>query len=231
VDKLAKAGVAKVFLGIENGSSDNLKLMKKGDIVELTKTAVRRLRQAGIICVGGCIVGFPDDDVADIRENLEFFKSLDIELTIPQIITPYPGTEAREIAIRDGYVTNEDDLRWYNGYWANLRTKHLSSSELEFWRWKLAREVIGPFRATATYQRHYPVASLAWNLAIMPAYKLFDGTWTRLLGERRRYERAMEDFRRMDQFDLEPPPEPFRIQTLPLRERSFSLRGLQRRTT
>ncbi len=231
VDKLAKAGVTKVFLGIENGSSKTLKEMKKGDIVELTKTAVRRLHQAGIICVGGCIVGFPDDDVETIRRNFEFFRSLDIELTIPQIITPYPGTAAREIALRDGYVTNEDDLRWYNGYWANVRTKHLSSDELEFWRWKLAREVIGPFRATEVYQRHYPVASQAWNLAIMPAYKRFDRTLTRVLGERRRYERAMADFRRMDQFDLEPPPVPFRVETLPLRKQRFSMKGLQRPVT
>ncbi|MBW2458464.1 MAG: B12-binding domain-containing radical SAM protein [Deltaproteobacteria bacterium] len=231
VDKLAKAGVAKVFLGIENSSSKTLKEMKKGDIVELTKTAVRRLHQAGIICVGGCIVGFPDDDVETIRRNFEFFRSLGVELVIPQIITPYPGTGAREIALRGGYVTNEDDLRWYNGYWANVRTKHLSSRELEFWRWKLAREVIGPFRATEVYQRHYPVTARAWNLALMPAYKLFDRTLTRVLGERRRYERAMDDFRRMDQFDLEPPPVPFRIKTQPLRQRSFSMRGLQRSAT
>ncbi len=230
VDKLAQAGVTKVFLGIENASSKTLKEIKKGDIVELTKTAVSRLHQAGIICVGGCIVGFPDDDVETIRKNFEFFKSLGLEHTIPQIITPYPGTGSREIALREGYVTNDDDLRWYNGFWANVRTKHLSSSELEYWRWKLARDVIGPFRATEVYQKHYPVASQVWNHAFMPAYKLFDRTLTRTLGERRRYERAMESFRQMDVFDLDPPPVPFRIKTLPLRKRSFSMKGLQQRS-
>ena len=59
VDKMAKAGFTKVFLGIENVSSKTLRMVKKGDIVELTRCAVARLHEAGIIVVGGCITGFP----------------------------------------------------------------------------------------------------------------------------------------------------------------------------
>lgn len=227
VNKMAKAGMTKVFLGIENVSTKTLREIKKGDIVELTRTAVRRLHEAGICVVGGCITGFPHDGPVEIRENYEFFKSLGVEHTIPQIITPYPGTGSREVALEGGYVTNEDDLRFYNGYWANVRTDFLDSSELEFLRWKLAKEVIGPFWATDTWLLHYPISGRLWNYVFRPSYLVYDKIVNRVFGERRRYERAMNDFRKMDVFNLEPPPVPFRVQTKAPRTRNYAFRGIQ----
>ena len=227
VDKMAKAGFVKVFLGIENVSAETLMQFRKGNIVELAKTAVRRLHEAGIICVGGCITGFPQDDVEAMRENLAFFKSLEVDHTIIQIITPYPGTGSREEALDKGYVTNRDVLNSYDGYWANVRTDHLSSEELEFWRWKLAREVIGPFRAGPAYLRHYPISGRLWNHAFLPLYKVFDAAIVKLLGERWRYEQQRQGYLGRDVFDLEPPPVPFRVRSKPPAERSFSMRGIQ----
>ncbi len=227
VNKMAKAGITKVFLGIENVSQKTLREIKKGNIVELTRTAVRRLHEAGICVVGGCITGFPHDDVQEIRENYAFFKDLGVEHTISQIITPYPGTESREVALEAGYVTNEDDLRWYNGYWANVRTDFLDPEELEFQRWKLAKEVIGPFWATKTWLQHYPVSGRFWNYLFRPSYLVFDKLINRVLGERRRYARGMRRFRDMDVFNLESPPVPFRVKTLPPRTRNYAFRGIQ----
>jgi len=227
VDKMAKAGFVKVFLGIENVSSKTLVDIKKGDIVELTRTAVRRCHEAGLIVVGGCITGFPHDNVKEIRENFEFFKSIGVEHTIPQIITPYPGTGSREVALKGGYITNKDDLRWYNGYWANVRTDHLSAEELEFWRWKLSKDIIGPFRATKVWMKHYPLTGAIWNYGFNPLYNLYDRAYGKLYGERQRYERAMARLRRKDEFNLEQPPVPFRVSTRPPPKREFSMRGIQ----
>ncbi len=231
VDKMARAGFVKVFLGIENVSAKTLVELRKGNIVELARTAVRRLHEAGIICVGGCITGFAQDNVEAMRENLAFFKSLNVDHTIVQIITPYPGTSSREEALDKGYVTNRDVLHSYDGYWANVRTDHLSSADLEFWRWKLTREVIGPFRAGPVWLRHYPISGRLWNHAFLPLYKAFDAAVVKLLGERWRYERQRDGYRQRDVFDLDAPPVPFRVQTKPPRERSFSLRGIQGWTT
>jgi radical SAM superfamily enzyme YgiQ (UPF0313 family) len=227
VDKMAQAGFVKVFLGIENVSGKTLRDIKKGDIVELTKTAVARLREARIICVGGCINGFPHDDIQCLTENFEFFKMLGIDHTIDQLITPYPGTPARELALEGGYVTNESDLRHYNGFWANVRTDYMSSDELQFNRWKLAREIIGPFMASDVYQEHYPLVGPLWNRAFRPVYKRVDRWVMKAFGERWRFERMMRAYHRRDEFNLEPPPEPFRVKTLPLEKRSFSMRGIQ----
>lgn len=227
VDKMAKAGFVKIFLGIENASAKTLREMKKGDIVELTRTAVRRCHDANLIVVGGCITGFPHDGVREIRENFEFFRTLGVEYTVPQIITPYPGTGSRQVALEGGYVTNPDDLRWYNGYWANVRTDHLSPSELEFWRWKLAKDVIGPFRPTPVWSKHYPLTSKIWSYGFHPLYSVYDRAYSKLYGERRRYERAMRLLRKKDLTNLAAPPVPFRVTTQVPTERQFSMRGIQ----
>jgi len=227
VDKMAKAGISKVFLGIENVSSKTLLDIKKGDIVELAQTAVRRLHQAGIICIGGCITGFPHDDIDDIRENLTFFRQLGVDHTIAQIITPYPGTISRQLALADGYVTNPDDLRWYNGYWANVRTDHLSSEQLEFWRWKLAKEIIGPFRASHNYLQHYPLTGRAWQL-FMPLYRATDAVMTKLMGERERYQWTRARLRQSDDNNLPTPPVPFRVATKAPELRRDGPHGIQR---
>jgi radical SAM superfamily enzyme YgiQ (UPF0313 family) len=228
VDKMARAGFVKVFLGIENVSRQTLREINKGDIVELTRTAVRRLRGAGIASVGGGIIGFPHDGEQEIRDNFEFFRSLGVDHTIAQIFTPYPGTSSREQAIAGGYVTNRYDLRWYNGFWANVRTDRLASAELEYLRWKIGREVIGPFHASPLWLRHYPVTGRVWNRGFLPLYRLADRSLTRLLGERRRFQLTMDRLRRKDAFDLEPPPFPFAVDTLPPEPRRGVVRGIQR---
>jgi len=230
VNKMRKAGFSTVFLGIENVSAKTLKDIKKGDIVELTRTAVRRCHEAGISCVGGAITGFPHDDVDDIRENFEFFKELGIEHTLDQIITPYPKTASREIALAAGYITNRTDLRYYNGYWANVRTDYLSSSELQFWRWKFRRDVLGPFHATETYMKANPFFGTVWNRAFLPAYRALDKLACVTLGERHRYHQQLDAHRRQNEFNLEEPPVPFREESKPPRDELFSIRGRQGRT-
>jgi hypothetical protein len=195
----------------------------------MTKQAVARLHEAGIICVGGCITGFPHDDVADVRENFEFFDSLGIDHIFDQIITPYPKTGSREVALQGGYVTNLDDLRWYNGYWANVRTDHLSSEQLLWWRWKLKREVIGPFRADPIYLRHYPVFGRIWKYVVRPLYLAFDAIYVKAKGEKARYDAQIAAHRRKDVNNLEPPPEPFRALPKPPKPKVFNLRGRQGR--
>ena len=122
-EKMAKAGFRIVFLGIENVSKENLKNLKKGNIIEKTKIAVKRLHEQGIMIVGGMIIGHPNDKEEDIAENYEFFVGLDIDFFADQILTPYPKTPLREEMIEKGLVTNKYDYSRYNCFWANIKNK------------------------------------------------------------------------------------------------------------
>src|SRR5262245_14849307 len=131
---MARAGFDTVFMGIENGEDANVAALdiapKRGKHEDETPRAVRLLRDHGIKAVGGFIVGNPDDDRDAIARTFRYARSLGLDFPIVQCLTPYPRTEMREQLLAEGLVTNPDDLTRYNGYIANVRTRHLSSEAI-----------------------------------------------------------------------------------------------------
>jgi radical SAM superfamily enzyme YgiQ (UPF0313 family) len=171
-EKMGKAGIKVVFLGIENVSEQNLKLMNKGSIVEKAIKAVEYLHNNNILIVGGMILGHPDDGEEDIAQNFEFFDKLDIDFYGDQIITPYPKTESRENLLKAGLVTNINNFRKYNGFWANVKTNRLSSNELQFLRWKYRRKHSTFFKTTPVFKASFPKINLLRILALRPYFRI-----------------------------------------------------------
>lgn len=157
-EKMAKAGFRIVFLGIENVSKENLKNLKKGNIIEKTKLAVKYLHDQDIMIVGGMIMGLPNDKEENIAQNYEFFVELDIDFFADQILTPYPKTELREEMLKENLITNIDDFSRYNCFWANIRTNYLSPDELQFLRWKYNKKYSDYVCTTKAFIKNYPAA-------------------------------------------------------------------------
>jgi radical SAM superfamily enzyme YgiQ (UPF0313 family) len=143
VSKMSQAGISSVFLGIENVSKKNLVTAGKGNIVDASRKAVELCHKYGIMVVGGLIFGFPDDDEEDIIENYQFLKSIGSDTAYCQILTPYPKTGMRQDLMDQGLVTNPDDYRWYNGMWANVKTKNLDTDQLQYLFWYHHQKVLG----------------------------------------------------------------------------------------
>ena len=127
---MARGGVRMVFLGIENGDERNLKVLGKKGQACRTEKVVRALRDAGIIVIGGFIVGNPDDREEDVRATYRYVRDVGVDHGIVQCLTPYPKTELRKQLLERGLVTNADDLDRYNGFIPNVRTEHLSERDL-----------------------------------------------------------------------------------------------------
>lgn len=157
VEKMAKAGFKVVFLGIENASEENLKRMKKGSILEKTRKAIKKLHDYDIMIIGGIIIGHPDDKESDIAQNYEYCRENNIDFPAFQILTPYPKTETREEMLKMGLVTNGDDFTKYNGFWATVRTNHLSSEDLQFLRWKYSKKYSNIIGTTPAFKKNLPV--------------------------------------------------------------------------
>jgi len=175
VRKMARAGFILAFLGIENINKRNLKFMKKGDIAEDSKRAIENLHKNNIICIGGIIIGNPDDDEENIALNYDFLRENEVEMYLDQILCPYPKTPLREELLAEGLVTNPDDYRYYNGYWANVRTKHLSSDELQFLKWKYHRMNSLRFRPEPkTISRRLLPVSFVRRFILFPYRRLRD---------------------------------------------------------
>jgi len=198
--KMAAAGITMVFLGIENADEANLRQMKKGKILGVTRTAVTRLNDAGILVVAGIINGFPGDDVATIRRNFEFVRDLGVGAVGDQMITPYPGTGMRRELIDAGMVTNLYDYRWYNGSWPQGRTKHLTSKQLLFEKWKARREIIEDWRAGDPVKAHFPYFAAFYNYVVRPIIRFNENRMDLMYGVVGRYQRQMMQWARQNDY-------------------------------
>ena len=143
IKKMAEAGFKSVFLGIENVSKTNLAAAGKGNIVEYSRKAVALCQKHGLMVIGGLIFGFPDDDEKAIIENYQFLKDINADAAYCQLLTPYPKTGMREQLKSQGLITNPQDLKKYNGLWANVKTRHLSAEKLQYLFWYHRQSVLG----------------------------------------------------------------------------------------
>ena len=75
VEKAKRAGVTRVFIGLENINPDNLAAAKKrqNKITEYRKMLLAWKAQ-GIITLAGYILGFPADTPETIRRDIEIIK-------------------------------------------------------------------------------------------------------------------------------------------------------------
>jgi anaerobic magnesium-protoporphyrin IX monomethyl ester cyclase len=192
VSKMAQAGIQCVFLGIENASKKNLAAAHKGDIVDASRRAIAMCHKYGIMVVGGLIFGFPDDDEEDIIENYQFLKSIGSDTAYCQILTPYPKTGMRHDLLEQGLVTNPDDYRWYNGMWANVKTKHLDSDQLQYLYWYHRQKVLGWWEPSEHVRRQGRLWTSIWLYAFRPMAKLFIGRSLKKHGWEGRYQRVIK---------------------------------------
>ena len=127
---LAKAGLKIIFLGIESGNQKNLDILKKGYSVAKTERVVSDLHNNGIATMGGFIVGNPDDRPEDIHDVFRYAREIGLDHVILQCLTPYPKTEIREELKQEGLITNLNNFERYNGFIANVKTRHMTSLQI-----------------------------------------------------------------------------------------------------
>ncbi|MDU9049641.1 MAG: radical SAM protein [Candidatus Electrothrix sp. Rat3] len=204
VAKMAAAGFASVFLGIENVSRQNLSTACKGDIIASAKKAVENCHKYGIMVIGGLIFGFPEDTEVSIKENYEFFKALQCDAAYCQIMTPYPKTGIREHLLEQGLVTNPTDYKKYNGLWANVRTKYLDSTQLHYQFWYQRQVVLGWWKPSSQTGKQDWLWIFIWRFLFKPFLKLRYALQFKKDDWEARYQQELDRLNRMNRFaDLE----------------------------
>jgi radical SAM superfamily enzyme YgiQ (UPF0313 family) len=194
VQKMKKAGFAFVFLGLENVSQRNLALYRKGNIVESTRNAIRYLNKHGIFIIGGLVLGAEDDTEEDIRINFDLLIDSKVDGILAQILTPYPGTELRDDLLKNYLITNENNWETYHGHYANIRSKYLSSDQLNYLLWKHSMRYYRS-RMLHLFQsdwfKEHPVSSLKMAFKLVMANSL-DALKGIFMDEREKYELALK---------------------------------------
>jgi radical SAM superfamily enzyme YgiQ (UPF0313 family) len=131
IEKAKRAGVTKVFIGLENINPDNLAAAKKrqNKITEYRKMLLAWKKQ-GILTIAGYILGFPADTVETIKRDIAIIKEeLPIDLLEFFCLTPLPGSEDHQTLWKSG-VAMDPDLNRYDV--EHVCTAHSKMSKKEW---------------------------------------------------------------------------------------------------
>ena len=115
IEKAKRAGVARVFIGLENINPDNLMHAKKRQnrITEYRKM-LQAWREKQIITYAGYILGFPADTPEKIAHDIEVIKrELPIDILEFFCLTPLPGSEDHKNLYSKG-VPMDPDMNIYD---------------------------------------------------------------------------------------------------------------------
>jgi radical SAM superfamily enzyme YgiQ (UPF0313 family) len=115
VEKAARAGCTRVFLGLENINPDSLKGASKNQnrITEYRKMLLA-WRKAGVITYCGYILGFPTDTPETIERDIKIIqRELPIDMLEFFILTPLPGSQDhKELYLKGAWM--DPDMNKYD---------------------------------------------------------------------------------------------------------------------
>ena len=117
--KLAKqSGLVQLTLGIESGSPNTLKLMKKGITPEQAAFAVKKCDEYQIIARSSFILEIPGESKDDIKQTISFINKLRKYRYFTcgvGTFRPYPKCELTENLLKEGYLSEPKSfVEWTN---------------------------------------------------------------------------------------------------------------------
>ncbi len=115
IEKSARAGVKRVFIGLENINPDSLLGAKKRqNKITDYRQMLLAWKKAGLVTYCGYILGFPGDTQESILHDIEIIKrELPVDLLEFFYLTPLPGSEDHKI-LHTGNVAMDYDLNKYD---------------------------------------------------------------------------------------------------------------------
>ena len=130
---MKKAGCFLIFYGIESGNQEVLNKINKNITLEQAEKAVKLTKKEGIIVNCSFMLGLPYDTKETMQQTLDFAKKINPHIAEFYITTPFPGTKLNEIAIKHGWIKqNNNDWSNYSVHRQNvLKTSEFDPKEVE----------------------------------------------------------------------------------------------------
>lgn len=112
---MRRAGCWQISYGVESGSWEILKRIKKAATPNMQARALRLTAEAGIKSNAYIIIGFPGETHETLRETEEFLKRVPIDTLRLTFFTPFPNTDITEDLVGNGEIVADwTRLNFYN---------------------------------------------------------------------------------------------------------------------
>ena len=132
ITKASRAGVTRVFIGLESINPDSLKSAQKGqNHISEYRTMLQAWHAVGTLTYAGYILGFPGDTPASIARDIGIIqRELPIDILEFFVLTPLPGSADHQ-KLHLANVTMEADMNRYD--MVHVTTAHpvMTDAELQ----------------------------------------------------------------------------------------------------
>ena len=168
IEKAGRAGVARVFIGLESINPDSLLgARKKQNKVAEYRQMLLAWKKAGATVFAGYIIGFPSDTPESVIRDIGIIqRELPIDLLEPHCLTPLPGSEDHQKLYNAGAYL-DPDLNKYD--LEHVTTTH-STMSAEQWQ-KLYHDAwttfYSPQHLETVMRRSVATASNAGNMPFL----------------------------------------------------------------
>lgn len=134
--KLVKSGLRWVLIGVESGSNDMLKQLKKDISVEQVLYCAEVCKELGISAHFPIIVGFPNESDESVEESLKIalkLREMSSGFEVPIFyFKPYPGSEIVNAMVKEGYKLPETLEEWAKFEFNSIAGPWVSREKFEY---------------------------------------------------------------------------------------------------
>ncbi len=149
IDKMQRAGVYRMALGIESGSQRIQDMIKKDLDINIIYDVVEKLTSARMSVHGFFMLGFPSETREEMKETIDFACDLGLTTANFSLVIPNPGTDLRQTFI-ESRESNFENFSEYTFDAASSNASEVEGDDLI----KLKREANRRFYLSAQRLRH-----------------------------------------------------------------------------
>lgn len=132
LQKMKRAGINWLALGIESANPDVRDGASKKMRVKDIKNVVQTIQNAGIRVIGSFIFGLPDDNLKTMQETLKMAMDLNCKFANFYCAMAYPGSKLYDIAVQEGWELPKEwhGFSQHSYEMLPLPTKHINAKEV-----------------------------------------------------------------------------------------------------